>query len=122
MKKPKAYQGNFGVLNLGMTVIVLIFTATGICGYIKYGDDVKGSITLNLPSDAIYQVCRMLFAIAVFFSYPVQFYVPIHIICPLVIDKVNAKSGWINFAIEFSLRYSLVFLTCKHFLKTIFKK
>lgn len=49
MKTPKAYDGYFGVLNQSMTVIVVMYVVFGLCGYLRYGADCEGSITLNLP-------------------------------------------------------------------------
>ena len=53
MKTPQNFRGTFGVLNIGMTVIVFLYIIVGFFGYIKYGADATGSITLNLPKDAV---------------------------------------------------------------------
>lgn len=49
MKTPKAFGGTFGVLNKAMVVIVFLYVGMGLFGYLKYGDEIEGSITLNLP-------------------------------------------------------------------------
>lgn len=49
MKTPKKFGGNFGVLNKAMVLIVLLYIGMGLFGYLNYGPDSKGSITLNLP-------------------------------------------------------------------------
>jgi len=51
MKNPQNFLGCFLVLNTAMTVIVCLFTMVGFFGYLKYGDEVEGSISLNLPED-----------------------------------------------------------------------
>lgn len=51
MKTPQNFRGTCGVLNIGMTVIVVLYIAIGFFGYVKYGPDAKGSITLNLTDD-----------------------------------------------------------------------
>ncbi len=38
-----------GVLNVAMSLTVCIQLFVGVGGYLKYGDTVKESITLNLP-------------------------------------------------------------------------
>lgn len=48
MEKPKSFSN---VLNLGMTIIVILYAGMGFLGYLKYGADSKGSITLNLPQE-----------------------------------------------------------------------
>lgn len=50
MKTPKAFGSRFGVLNVGMTVITVLYAAFGFLGYLKYGANSDESITLNLPS------------------------------------------------------------------------
>lgn len=49
MATPKSFGGKFGVLNIGMFVITAMYAVFGLLGYIKYGDDSLGSVTLNLP-------------------------------------------------------------------------
>ena len=53
MKTPKSFGGTFGVLNIGMTVITVLYAAMGFLGYLKYGSESEGSITLNLPQEAM---------------------------------------------------------------------
>jgi proton-coupled amino acid transporter len=51
MKNPQDFGGWTGVLNTGMVIVASLYTAVGFFGYLKYGEEVEGSITLNLPSD-----------------------------------------------------------------------
>lgn len=51
MRTPKHFVGCPGVLNFGMTVVASMFLTVGFFGYLRFGDDVQGSITLNLPKD-----------------------------------------------------------------------
>lgn len=51
MKKPSNFAKGWGVLNVGMVFVTAIFVSFGFIGYLKYGDDTKGSLTLNLPED-----------------------------------------------------------------------
>lgn len=50
MKTPKSFGSKFGVLNVGMFVITLLYAFFGFLGYLKYGAASDESITLNLPS------------------------------------------------------------------------
>ena len=58
MKTPEDFGGTTGVLNTGMVIVACLYTSVGFFGYLKYGDDVKGSITLNLPQDDMYVYCK----------------------------------------------------------------
>jgi proton-coupled amino acid transporter len=51
MKKPEQFIKTFGVLNIGMTIVTSLILVMGFLGYLKYGDEVKGSLTLNLPEE-----------------------------------------------------------------------
>lgn len=49
MKKPKLFARRAGVLNVGMVVVSTLLACCGLFGYWKWGEEVKGSLTLNLP-------------------------------------------------------------------------
>lgn len=49
MKTPQNFIGCPGVLNTGMAFVVGLYSVVGFLGYLKYGEDTQGSITLNLP-------------------------------------------------------------------------
>lgn len=49
MKTPASFGGTTGVLNIGMSIITIMYVAMGFFGYVKYGSEAKGSVTLNLP-------------------------------------------------------------------------
>lgn len=50
MKTPKSFGGWFGVLNVGMFIITVLYAIVGYLGYIKYGPESEASITLNIPA------------------------------------------------------------------------
>lgn len=51
MRNPKDFSKPLGVLNVGMAFLTVMFVLFGVIGYWKFGDDVKSSLTLNLPAD-----------------------------------------------------------------------
>lgn len=53
MRKPKSFGGSTGVLNRAMVVIIFLYVGMGLFGYLNYGSDIKGSITLNLPPNEL---------------------------------------------------------------------
>ena len=56
MRTPRDMRGWNGVLNTSMTIVTCLYIAVGFFGYLKYGEDVQGSITLNLPVDQWYVI------------------------------------------------------------------
>lgn len=48
MAKTEQFEMTFGVLNVGMFLVSIMFLFAGSVGYMKWGEDVGGSLTLNL--------------------------------------------------------------------------
>lgn len=53
MKKPQHYLGCPGVLNTAMITLIVLYSAIGLIGYVRFGEEVKGSVTLNLPEGMV---------------------------------------------------------------------
>lgn len=51
MKVPSNFTNTFGVLNIGMIIVTLLYLLTGFLGFLKYGDATQGSLTLNVPQN-----------------------------------------------------------------------
>lgn len=109
MKNPKAFGGWNGVLNTSMVIVACLYTSVGFFGYLKYGDNAKGSITLNLGGDLLAQLVRLMMALAIFLSYTLQFYVPINIIGPWLRSRLHGDSNRILG--DYLLRIGLVLFT-----------
>ncbi|XP_030752891.1 proton-coupled amino acid transporter-like protein pathetic isoform X2 [Sitophilus oryzae] len=88
METPQHFTGICGVLNQGMSGVTLVYILLGFFGYLKYGDATAGSITHNLPpTEYAAQAVNVLIAIAVFFTFGLQFYVCIDIAWSGLKDK-----------------------------------
>ncbi|KAH8366845.1 hypothetical protein KR200_012145, partial [Drosophila serrata] len=81
MAKPEAYLGWFGVLDLAIFVVLISYILFGFFGYWRYGDQLSGSISLNLPTKEIpSQIAKILIAVDIYLTYPLAGYVVIDII------------------------------------------
>ncbi|XP_049783363.1 proton-coupled amino acid transporter-like protein pathetic [Schistocerca cancellata] len=101
MKTPRHFLGLCGVLNQGMTAICLIYTLIGFLGYLKYGDDTKGSITLNLPVEEIAaQSVKILIALGVYCTYGLQFVVPLEVSLNAVKDKFPNRPVLVSYTVR----------------------
>lgn len=114
MKTPKSFMKPFGVLNISMSIIVTLYTGLGFFGYICYGDNIKGSITLNLPTkEKLGIAVQMLLAIAIFFTHPIQCYVAIDIVWNEYLnhymEKFRFKLMW-----EYVVRTVIVLIICEY--------
>ncbi|XP_049785546.1 proton-coupled amino acid transporter 2-like [Schistocerca cancellata] len=77
MKDPTNFLKGCGVLNFAMAIIAILYILMGSLGYLAYGEKTKGSITLNLPPDNTLALwVRKTVTLAIFLTYPLQFYVP----------------------------------------------
>lgn len=112
MNEPQHFISKNGVLNTACILVLAAYSTMGFYGYLAYGDKVKDTITLNLPSTGFYQVVKIAFVACILISYPLQFYVPIERIEKWISRKVPQEKQ--NFLI-YLVRYLLVIFTCKFF-------
>ncbi|KAK7576698.1 hypothetical protein V9T40_012984 [Parthenolecanium corni] len=91
MKKPAQFGKLTGVLNMAMIPMTILYAIFGFFGYLKYGDDVQGSITLNLPqNEGLAQAIKGLYSLSVFISYHLCYYVVLDIVWKSYLkDKVE---------------------------------
>lgn len=60
MKKPQLFLGCPGILNTTMITLVILYSVIGFFGFARYGDDVKGSVTMNLPDGVMFVFYKLL--------------------------------------------------------------
>ena len=109
MKTPGDMKGWNGVLNTSMVLVSCLYIAVGFFGYLKYGEAAAGSITLNLPvNEFLATLVKIMMSMTVFFSYALQFYVPVELLNPFLQSKI---SPWNYLKAEYALRFSLVMFT-----------
>lgn len=93
MTNPKKMLGVLGTLNISISSCGIFALVMGIFGYLKFGSDIKTSITLNLPiEDPLTQCCQVMLALAVFLSYALQYYVVMEIAGPNLIEPFISRS------------------------------
>jgi len=89
MTHPDHFISKLGILNIAMAIVIFLYALIGFLGYVRFGDEVLGSVTLNLPEDEIpAQVVKILYAVAISFSYGLQYYVPTSIVWPDIEKRV----------------------------------
>ncbi|XP_067003585.1 proton-coupled amino acid transporter-like protein CG1139 [Anabrus simplex] len=111
MKTPKSFGGPVGVLNKAMFVIILLYVGIGFLGYMRFGSEVAGSITLNLPKDEILaQSVKIMLAVAIFITHGLQCYVAVDITWNQYLAP-RAEKFEHQLLLEYGVRTFLVLLT-----------
>ncbi|XP_029172043.1 proton-coupled amino acid transporter 2-like isoform X2 [Nylanderia fulva] len=88
MKNPNNFNKPLGVLNVGMVIVTAMFVAIGFLSYLKYGDEVAGSVTLNLAQEGVLPQCiKTAISLSILLTYALQFYVPIAIMWPGIVNR-----------------------------------
>ncbi|XP_045784561.1 proton-coupled amino acid transporter-like protein CG1139 isoform X3 [Maniola jurtina] len=109
MEKPKRFVGLLGLFNIGMVIIMLLYILMGVFGYLKYGDDIKASLTLNLPHDQKKaQAAKVIIAFAILLTFPLQNFVAYNMIWQKM--KKSLGEGKKAHLVDYVLRIFLVIL------------
>lgn len=108
MKTPKDLLKPLGISNIAVVFFVSLYVIFGICGYLKYGDSVKESISLNLPKAEILSLlAQCLMSIALLSCIGIVFQYFIDILWSKVHHRISNENH--NLA-EILIRAAITFL------------
>ncbi|XP_050307270.1 proton-coupled amino acid transporter-like protein CG1139 isoform X2 [Anthonomus grandis grandis] len=111
MRNPENFGSKFGVLNIGMLVVLTLYILTGFFGYLAYGSHVGGSISFTIDPDNIAaQICKIMLAVAIFTTHALSMYVAIDIVWTQNLLQRFEKSMYVNIW-EYAIRTFLVVIT-----------
>ncbi|KAK5973773.1 Proton-coupled amino acid transporter 4 [Trichostrongylus colubriformis] len=93
MKHPSEMRGWTGVLTTGITLVTTVYAGCGFFGYITYGENVKGSITLNMDHSGLNLGMKALLALVVYTGYLLQLYTLTTSLRPSVMRLIERTSS-----------------------------
>lgn len=89
MQKPQEFLGKPSVLLISMIAVTVLYTIMGLLGYIRFGEAIRGSITLNLPTDEPAAITgQVLIGLAILFTFGLQFYIPMEILLKKIENRI----------------------------------
>lgn len=105
MKKPEQFLGKPSVLIMAQSFITLLYCFVGFFGYVRFGEETKGSISLNLPLDQWSAIAgQALIGCAIYFTFGLSFFVPTEIL----FKKLEKRLENNRFASETIIRTLLI--------------
>ncbi|KAG5344196.1 S36A4 protein, partial [Acromyrmex heyeri] len=115
MKKPWNYVKMCGVLNWGMIFLIVIHICVGSIGYLKWGPAALGNFIRNHEIlDGPTLTALIMQALAIYFTYGLQCYMPIRILnynyAVPAIEKGIFKGT--PFLWDLIIRFGITFITC----------
>lgn len=89
MEKPQEFLGKPSVLLIAMSVVTVLYSVMGFLGFVRFGEDIRGSVTLNLPTDEWSAITgQILIGLAILFTFGLQFYIPMDILVKKIENKL----------------------------------
>ncbi|CAK5087360.1 unnamed protein product [Meloidogyne enterolobii] len=119
LKKPSQMVGTFGILSVGIAAVSVIFALCGFLGFTAFGNDVRGSITLNLPQDNIqFSLLRLALTLVIYLGFVIQLYVIVDMLWPALWKRLERRGGFcssvnLKLPFELALRTFLLFIISK---------
>lgn len=113
MRHPQNFLGIRGVAVQAVALLTVLYNVTGFFGYLRYGDVVKATVTLNLPTEnGVAESTRLLAGLAVLFSMGLCYYVPMDIIWRWLENRIApAKRNITQISMRFGILLVLTAIT-----------
>ncbi|RZC32633.1 Aa trans domain containing protein, partial [Asbolus verrucosus] len=88
MKNPEKFAAPFGVMNVAMVIVTLLYGLVGFLAYWKFGDEVESSVFLNLPEGEILpELTKGLICVGIMLTFTLHMYIPFEVTYPLFYRK-----------------------------------
>ncbi|XP_065055810.1 proton-coupled amino acid transporter 3-like [Rhopilema esculentum] len=96
------------ILIITLAIVIVLYSAFGVLGYLCFGDSVQPTVALNLPSEPLYSYLDVVYILIVLISYPIQFLVPVDIAVSYFEESLSKRG--LKYA-EYGIRAGMAILT-----------
>ncbi|CAI5442275.1 unnamed protein product [Caenorhabditis angaria] len=113
MKRPEDMTGPFGVLSIGVGMVVIIYSFAGFFGFLAFGDDVQDTVTLNLPNNELGIFVKSVLLLVVYSGFLIQIFPIVAMIWPMIKRKLKNSCGvqqTTKRIVHFAFRYAIVLI------------
>lgn len=101
MKQPQKLIGKPFILLIATGSLAVLYFISGFFGYLRFGSSIKGSITLNLPTDDWSAIAgQALIGVALFSNFGLMFFIPMEILFKLIEDRISKSRNVSEIAIR----------------------
>ncbi|VDO64556.1 unnamed protein product [Haemonchus placei] len=111
MRHPEKMLGFFGVITTSVAFVGVLYAAVAILGYITYGSDLHGSITLNLTNKPLDLSVKIMLLLMTYCGYLIQHYPIFQMIWPLMRPCADRAPKCLSWTANYTLRYATVILS-----------
>ncbi|EPB70731.1 transmembrane amino acid transporter protein [Ancylostoma ceylanicum] len=111
MRRPQDMLGFFGVITISVAFICAVYVTVGFLGYLTYGDDLKGSITLNLTDSPLDFSVKGMLLLMTYCGYLIQHYPIVEMLWPYIQRRSSGASKCTSLMLDYALRYTVVVMS-----------
>ncbi|CAD6199141.1 unnamed protein product [Caenorhabditis auriculariae] len=111
LKRSADMRGVTGVLTTSMNLVTILYAFLGFFGYVTFGDNVQGSLTLNLPNSVLSVSIKALLVAKMFFGSALQLFVIVQMLWPSVKARLPEDSKVAQKLGPYALRAGLMLIS-----------
>ncbi|CAI2316862.1 unnamed protein product [Caenorhabditis sp. 36 PRJEB53466] len=111
LKHAEDMRGASGLLSTAMNLVTLLYAFLGFFGYVTFGNQVQGSLTLNLPNSVLTVTIKALLVLKIFFGSAIQLFVIVQMLLPSLRSKFSEDRKCVHKLLPYALRFGLMLLS-----------
>ncbi|CAI2316874.1 unnamed protein product [Caenorhabditis sp. 36 PRJEB53466] len=111
LKHAEDMRGASGLLSTAMNLVTLLYAFLGFFGYVTFGNQVQGSLTLNLPNSVLTVTIKALLVLKIFLGSALQLFVVVQMLLPSLRSSFSKDRKWLHRLLPYALRLFLMLVS-----------